>query len=358
MGRALGHRSGHAPCSPVNLGSFARSWYIMFHGNTLRNSFSVLVSMIDVGTTVNKNRFCIVLPTPTKLFHETTYMRSLLLKLPPSPRIPEGTLRLPAVKLKRAAQVVISSYCLVRSEWIWLSSFASFVVMRSRTFKVWILLARFFWMSDTRPPLYRVKVGSVAFSDVLMVFLASSTLSWIVRGYCADPTEALILGLAFMESDMLDAMELLLFSDSCRMDPAAASSFVGDTEARNRTTGTHLSILQYREQRVEVSYNAGISACEKGEQWRRALALLSELCASKLEPTVISYSAGISACEKGAQWQRALALLSDMWMAKLEPDAWSSTTLGSARARRASNGSGRFLCSERCGRRSWSPTQL
>ncbi|CAK0834544.1 unnamed protein product, partial [Prorocentrum cordatum] len=60
-------------------------------------------------------------------------------------------------------------------------------------------------------------------------------------------------------------------------------------------------------------YNAGISACEKGEQWQRALALLSEMWEAKLEPDVISYSAGISACEKGEQWQRALALLSEMW---------------------------------------------
>eukprot|EP00959_Pyramimonas_sp_CCMP1952_P170945 3572324-Pyramimonas_sp.AAC.1 len=28
----------------------------------------------------------------------------------------------------------------------------------------------------------------------------------------------------------------------------------------------------------------------------------------------------MSACEKGNQWQRALALLSEMWEAKLEPD--------------------------------------
>ncbi|CAK0853897.1 unnamed protein product [Prorocentrum cordatum] len=72
-----------------------------------------------------------------------------------------------------------------------------------------------------------------------------------------------------------------------------------------------------------ISYNAGISACEKGEQWQRALALLSEMWEAKLEPDVISYSAGISACEKGEQWQRALALLSEMWEAKLEPNVIS-----------------------------------
>ncbi|CAK0893392.1 unnamed protein product [Prorocentrum cordatum] len=111
-----------------------------------------------------------------------------------------------------------------------------------------------------------------------------------------------------------------------------------------------------------ISYSAGISACEKGEQWQRwsptssatalgsararrassgsrALALLSEMREAKLEPDVISYSAGISACEKGEQWQRALALLSEIW----SPTS-SATALGSARARRASSGSGRLRC--------------
>ncbi|CAK0789736.1 unnamed protein product [Prorocentrum cordatum] len=71
------------------------------------------------------------------------------------------------------------------------------------------------------------------------------------------------------------------------------------------------------------SYNAGISACEKGDQWQRALALVSEMREAKLEPDVTSYSAGISACEKGEQWRRALALVSEMREAKLEPDVIS-----------------------------------
>ena len=61
-----------------------------------------------------------------------------------------------------------------------------------------------------------------------------------------------------------------------------------------------------------VSYNVGLSACGKGEQWQRALALLSEMWEAKLEPNVVSYSAGISACKTGKQWQRALALLGEM----------------------------------------------
>eukprot|EP00959_Pyramimonas_sp_CCMP1952_P083521 1746236-Pyramimonas_sp.AAC.1 len=53
---------------------------------------------------------------------------------------------------------------------------------------------------------------------------------------------------------------------------------------------------------------------------------------AKLEPNVISYSAGISACDKGEQWQRALVLLSEMWEAKLEPNVIFSTMQGPVRA--------------------------
>ncbi|CAK0892995.1 unnamed protein product [Prorocentrum cordatum] len=97
---------------------------------------------------------------------------------------------------------------------------------------------------------------------------------------------------------------------------------------------------------ARLSYNAGISACEKGEQWQRALVLLSEMWKAKLKRNVISYNAGISACEKGEQWQRAMALLSEMREAKPEPDVISptSTMLGSARARSASSGGRRWHC--------------
>ncbi|CAK0901140.1 unnamed protein product [Prorocentrum cordatum] len=71
---------------------------------------------------------------------------------------------------------------------------------------------------------------------------------------------------------------------------------------------------------ARLSYNAGISVCEKCEQWQRGLALFSEMWEANLEPDVISYSAGISACEKGDQWQRALTLLSEMREATLEPN--------------------------------------
>ena len=50
-----------------------------------------------------------------------------------------------------------------------------------------------------------------------------------------------------------------------------------------------------------TSYNAAISACEKGQQWQRALELLEEVRAAGLAPGVIRYIAEITACEKGQQ---------------------------------------------------------
>ena len=48
-----------------------------------------------------------------------------------------------------------------------------------------------------------------------------------------------------------------------------------------------------------ITYNAALSACEKGQKPRQALLLLQELQFRGLQPDVITYSAAISACEKG-----------------------------------------------------------
>ena len=64
-----------------------------------------------------------------------------------------------------------------------------------------------------------------------------------------------------------------------------------------------------------MSYNASISASEKGSQWMQALALLRDMSDRRLESDVVSYylySASISASEKGSQWAQALALLREM----------------------------------------------
>ncbi|CAK0863571.1 unnamed protein product [Prorocentrum cordatum] len=88
-------------------------------------------------------------------------------------------------------------------------------------------------------------------------------------------------------------------------------------------------------------YGAGVSACDRGNQWQRALVLLSEMREAGLEADGITCSAGISACANGEQWQPALVLLSAMQDAKMEPDTINSATvLSSARATWASSGSG------------------
>jgi pentatricopeptide repeat domain-containing protein 1 len=69
-----------------------------------------------------------------------------------------------------------------------------------------------------------------------------------------------------------------------------------------------------------ISYNAAISACEKGLQWEKALHFLSEMRTQGLQPDVISYNAAISACEKGLQWEKALQLLSEMKTQGHQPD--------------------------------------
>ena len=46
-----------------------------------------------------------------------------------------------------------------------------------------------------------------------------------------------------------------------------------------------------------ITYNASISACEKGEQWVKALELMEEVRSSRLRPDVSTYSAAISACD-------------------------------------------------------------
>ena len=62
-----------------------------------------------------------------------------------------------------------------------------------------------------------------------------------------------------------------------------------------------------------TNYSAAYTrACEKGQQWERAMGLLQELLRSRVEPDTISYTASIGACEKGFRWERALSLVGCM----------------------------------------------
>ncbi len=61
-----------------------------------------------------------------------------------------------------------------------------------------------------------------------------------------------------------------------------------------------------------ISYNAAISACEKGGQWEQAMQLLQQMVKQGITPNVISYNAAISACEKVGQCEHAIKLFGDM----------------------------------------------
>ena len=68
-----------------------------------------------------------------------------------------------------------------------------------------------------------------------------------------------------------------------------------------------------------ISYNAAISACEKGAQPEQAVQLLRAMQQQSVEPDVIRCSASISACEKRARPEQALRLLREMERQSVEP---------------------------------------
>merc|ERR1712224_883168 len=74
----------------------------------------------------------------------------------------------------------------------------------------------------------------------------------------------------------------------------------------------------------------GLSACEKGQQWREALRFLGEITQVWVTANVITFSAAISACEKGQQWGEALRLLGDMTQAWVTADVISFSAAISA----------------------------
>ena len=61
-----------------------------------------------------------------------------------------------------------------------------------------------------------------------------------------------------------------------------------------------------------VTYSAVISACEQGQELRRAFDVCAEMRRQALEPNMVTYSALISACEKGQGLRRAFDVCAEM----------------------------------------------
>ena len=76
-----------------------------------------------------------------------------------------------------------------------------------------------------------------------------------------------------------------------------------------------------------ITYNALISACEKGKQPERALELFEAMQRQGLVPNVITYNALISACEGSHLWELTLDVLFSMQQRQIMPDEITHSTV-------------------------------
>lgn len=76
-----------------------------------------------------------------------------------------------------------------------------------------------------------------------------------------------------------------------------------------------------------ISFDAGISACEKASEWEQALVLLDLSTQKALQPNVITCSALISACGNAGEWPCALHFFEE---ACLGVGSWWQMILGVA----------------------------
>ncbi|CAE8699896.1 unnamed protein product, partial [Polarella glacialis] len=79
-----------------------------------------------------------------------------------------------------------------------------------------------------------------------------------------------------------------------------------------------------------ISYNAAISACEKGGQWQLSLLLLTELQVAKLAPTEVSYSAALSSCGQAGAWEPALVILETLLRKRFTPTSLQAGSIAAS----------------------------
>ncbi|CAM9939827.1 unnamed protein product [Scytosiphon promiscuus] len=79
-----------------------------------------------------------------------------------------------------------------------------------------------------------------------------------------------------------------------------------------------------------ITYNAAITACRKGKQCDRAVALLRDMPRRGVSPNVASYSSAIAALGDAGRWQDAVSLFREIPDVGLAPDMMSFTATISA----------------------------
>ena len=79
-----------------------------------------------------------------------------------------------------------------------------------------------------------------------------------------------------------------------------------------------------------ISYNAAISAYEKGHATQDAVALVGEMQQEGVDPNVITYNALIAACGRVGQVRRAFGVRDEMRRARVRPDSYTYNALISA----------------------------
>ena len=68
-----------------------------------------------------------------------------------------------------------------------------------------------------------------------------------------------------------------------------------------------------------VSYGSVITACERSNLWRNALAFFDEMQEECCRPNAPTYNATILACAKGKQWDHVIRLLKKLMVSDVRP---------------------------------------
>ena len=76
-----------------------------------------------------------------------------------------------------------------------------------------------------------------------------------------------------------------------------------------------------------VTYSAMVSVYEKARRWQTALQVFAEMRQQGIEPNVLTWSAAISACGRVGQWVQAFELFRSMLAYGVEPNVVTYTAL-------------------------------